>query len=171
MGVRQVARGPPLLLTTCRETFVLLKGLATMTAKKSTTTTTRKTSARKSAGSGRFEKFRQRAIDAGLGVEAVVTNDPFVLDEADGFTPPIELERPSFSTRVAVQDALSKNDIVRAMVLIFGNDVNRVIEVLDAYERETGESSAAVFNGIVIAYTVHFFGEGSQSAGFPGALG
>lgn len=140
-----------------------------MTTKK-TTTATRKAPAKKAAAT-RFDKFRQRAIDAGMGADSIVTNDPFVLGEAEGFNPPIELQRPSFSTRVAIQDALGKQDFVRAMVLIFGNDVNRVIEVLDDYEKETGESSTVIFTGIVIAYTVHFFGEGSQNATFPGALG
>lgn len=141
-----------------------------MTTKK-TTTATRKAPAKKTTTATRFDKFRQRAIEAGMGADSIVTNDPFILGEAEGFNPPIELQRPSFSTRVAIQDALGKQDFVRAMVLIFGNDVNRVIEVLDDYEKETGESSTVIFTGIVIAYTVHFFGEGSQSATFPGALG
>lgn len=141
-----------------------------MTTKK-TATTTRKAPAKKAATNTRFDKFRQRAIDAGMGADPIVTNDPFVLGEDEGFNPPIELQRPNFSTRVAIQDALSKQDFVRAMVLLFGNDVNRVIDVLDTYEQETGESSMVVFTGIVIAYTVHFFGEGSQNATFLGALG
>lgn len=140
-----------------------------MTTKK-TATTTRKAPVKKATAT-RFDKFRQRAIEAGMGADSIVTNDPFVLGEAEGFNPPIELQRPSFSTRVAIQDALGKQDFVRAMVLIFGNDVNRVIEVLDDYEKETGESSTVIFTGIVIAYTVHFFGEGSQNATFLGALG
>lgn len=119
-----------------------------------------------------FEKFRARALKvSGTGERnKIVTNDPFVLTEEQGFDPPLKLEKPSFAVRMGLQDALGKNDYMRALQLMFGGQINRVLLVLDRYERHTGNDSDNVLVGMLMEYMEHFYGEGAMDESFFASL-
>lgn len=80
------------------------------------------------------------------------------------------MEKPSFAVRMGLQDALGKNDYMRALQLMFGGQINRVLLVLDRYERHTGNDSDNVLVGMLMEYMEHFYGEGAMDESFFASL-
>lgn len=115
----------------------------------------------------RFNAFRDRAIAVrGKSTELNVSNEPFILGEAEGFDRVISIPKPSFKTRVVLEVALAENDILRILKIMFGIDVDYILNTLDAYEEETGEAAADVLFGILYAYFEHFWGPGATKQAF-----
>lgn len=144
----------------------------TSTAKKSTKST-KSTKAEKADeqehefGAG-FENFRERAIRLnGNASEVKISDEPFKLGKEDGFTFEMELPKPGFKTRMAIEAALESGSAIRVLQLAFGRYLDPMLNDLDAYERETGNSAADVLTGLVLNYLEHFYGEGAMSQAFP----
>jgi len=128
------------------------------------TSTTSKT---KDAAPSKFEQFRDRAMSVGVTVQDMVTNDPYVLGEEEGFDPPIELPRPALRARMIAEDALRKGDALTVSQIVFGPHADRILARLEQYERETGDNANAVLMGLFYDYFSHFYGEGAASESFP----
>lgn len=112
-----------------------------------------------------FEEFRDRAIALG-GSGVKVTNTPFVLGEEHGFDPSVELPKPGYKARTLIVDALQRRDILSALRIVLGREVDRVLDAVDAHEEKTGTSGDLIVTGILIAYMEHFYGKGVISQAF-----
>lgn len=120
----------------------------------------------------RFEKYRARAVKVtGNDKSGLVTDEPFILGEADGFTPPISVSKPSFVIRLAIADAMKNQDVVQALRLMFGNVTNRVLLTIDKYEEQFPDINGEdIMLGMVIDYLEHFYGKGAADESFIAAL-
>lgn len=120
----------------------------------------------------RFEKYRARAVKiTGNDNSGLVTDKPFVLGKADGFTPPISVSKPSFVIRLAIADAMKNRDVVQALRLMFGNVTNRVLLTIDKYEDQFPDINGEdIMLGMVIDYLEHFYGKGAADESFIAAL-
>lgn len=120
----------------------------------------------------RFEKYRARAVKVtGNDKSGLVTDEPFVLGEADGFNPPISVSKPSFVIRLAIADAMKNRDVVQALRLMFGNVTNRVLLTIDKYEDQFPDINGEdIMLGMVIDYLEHFYGKGAADESFIAAL-
>lgn len=115
----------------------------------------------------KFGEYRERAINLrGSEITTTVTNEPFVLGTDLGFSTEITLTKPSFKTRLAIESAFENGQTIRLLQLMFGNDVDAILDDLDEYEEQTGESSNDVLFGIILSYLEHFYGAGSASEVF-----
>lgn len=108
----------------------------------------------------RFEQFRARGVAlakrSGTNRRAFVTDDPFELGEEYGFTPPIVVEKPVYSDRLAIEDMSRKGDAVGILRLLFKNEFRRLLVALNG----VGDDAEEVSLGIFIAVMSHFYGEG-----------
>lgn len=127
------------------------------------------TKSTKKTENNRFEQFRTRALTVGVGELATrtVSTQPFTLGNDEGFDPAIELPKPALRARLIAEDSLRSGDVLTVSKIIFGPYVDRIMEQLEYYERETGESAEIVLVGIIHAYFTHFYGEGAADAVFP----
>lgn len=115
----------------------------------------------------KFEQFRDRAMTVGVPAQKMVTDEPYVLGEDEGFNPPIELPRPALRARMISEDALRKGDTLTVSQIVFGPYADRILSRLEDYESETGESASIVLVGLFYDYFEHFYGEGAASESFP----
>lgn len=120
----------------------------------------------------RFEKYRARAAKiTGNDKSGLVTDEPFILGEADGFTPPISVSKPSFVIRLAIADSMKKQDVVGALRYMFGNVTNRVLLTIDQYEEQFPDINGEdIMLGMVVDYLEHFYGKGAADESFIAAL-
>lgn len=117
-----------------------------------------------------FDKFRDRAIALrGEASEVRVTNEPFILGKDDGFDVEIVLDKPKFTTRVAIEAALKDHDEVRIIQIMFGKYIDHVLRALEKYEEETGNAAIDVLAGLMAAYFEHFYGPNGVPEAFTAA--
>lgn len=133
--------------------------------------TTKSAAAKKASAAkkiARFEEFRERALRATKATNApsIVTDEPFILGADEGFDPPVEIEKPSFTLRFNLNEAMNNGDVSKVLRLVFLDDINRVFRVIDAHERETGESGDEIITGILVAYFEHFYGVDAADQSF-----
>lgn len=137
--------------------------------------TTKSTAAKKASVAKKiasFEEFRERALKATRSPNApsIVTDEPFVLGPEDGFDPPVVIEKPNFTLRFNLSEAMNNGDVSKVLRLVLMNDINRVFHVIDEYERETGVSGDEIITGIVISYFEHFYGVDAAAESFRAIL-
>ena len=123
----------------------------------------------------KFDIARTRALKGaskGGGVSAI-TDDPFVLGAEEGFDPPIEVEKFTFSKRIALARAMQRADredsvdaMVEAMQILFGRDVLRVFAALD----KEGDDAELIAGGLLVSVLEHFYGDSDEVGNFFGLL-
>lgn len=123
----------------------------------------------------KFDTARARALKAGnKGVGyATITDEPFVLGIDEGFDPPIEVEKFTFSKRTALARAMQRAEqdnsvdaMVESLQILFGRDVIRVFAALD----KEGDDAELIAGGLVISVLEHFYGESDEAGNFFGLL-
>lgn len=137
--------------------------------------TTRKKTTKPAVKPGdKFEQFRERALAtpgmAGV-TNPVITREPFVLGEEQGFNPPIELEAPTFADRLVFTDATDRGDTMAVLRVVFKQNLGRVIDAITRWETETGETGELVLMGIAVSYIEHFYGKGAADTNFTSVFG
>lgn len=116
-----------------------------------------------------FNDYRDRALSLGVVEDTKVTDKPFILTKEQGFKADIELPRPELRTRMVIEDAMQRRDTITFTRLVFGRHADTVLERLEEYEAETGQTAEPVLLGIVVAFLEHFYGNGAGSPAFPKA--
>ena len=104
-----------------------------------------------------FDNFRDRAMRLGVDVKKNVTNEPFILDESNGFSKTIKLNRPKFVQRQNILIMMRDENIPGIIQHVFGVYANYILTEIDNYEALTG---------VPEAYMTHFYGDGAGSADF-----
>lgn len=113
-----------------------------------------------------FDNFRDRAIRLGIDVKKNVTNEPFILDESNGFSKTIKLNRPKFVQRQNILIMMRDENIPGIIQHVFGVYANYILTEIDKYEALTGVPGEVIVLGIAEAYMTHFYGDGAGSADF-----
>lgn len=130
--------------------------------RKTTTSTTEKPQADQATdlAGDRFEKFRARGMAmqnrAGHRRRTFVTDDPFVLGEEYGFTPPIEIQKPVYTDRLAIEEMSRAGNATGVLRLLFKDDYRRFLAALNS----VGDDAEEVAIGVFIDIQAHFYGEG-----------
>lgn len=118
-------------------------------AKKSTETTT-----------DRFEQFRARGIALRQKTHqrkrGFVTDEPFVLGEEYGFNPPIKIQKPVYTDRLAIEEMSRAGNANGVLRLMFKDDYRRFLAALN----DTGDDAEEIALGVFIDIQTHFYGEG-----------
>ncbi|WP_426727087.1 hypothetical protein ACEN2A_08415 [Corynebacterium auriscanis] len=123
----------------------------------------------------KFESARARALKVGskVGGHSTITDEPFVLGADEGFDPPIEVEKFTFSRRTALARAMQRAEqensadaMVESLQILFGRDVVRVFAALD----KEGDDAELIAGGLVISVLEHFYGESDEAGHFFGLL-
>lgn len=123
----------------------------------------------------KFETARARALKVGskVGGYSTITDEPFVLGADEGFDPPIEVEKFTFSRRTALARAMQRAEqensadaMVESLQILFGRDVVRVFAALD----KEGDDAELIAGGLVISVLEHFYGESDEAGHFFGLL-
>lgn len=113
-----------------------------------------------------FDNFRDRAMRLGIDVKKNVTNEPFILDESNGFSKTIKLNRPKFVQRQNILIMMRDENIPGIIQHVFGVYANYILTEIDNYEALTGVPGEVIVLGIAEAYMTHFYGDGAGSADF-----
>lgn len=108
----------------------------------------------------RFEQFRSRGVEvskrSGRKRRKFVTDDPFVLGEEHGFNPPIEVEKPVYTDRLAIEEMSRNGDAVGILRLLFKSDFRRFLVALN----EQGDDAEEIAIGVFLEIMSHFYGDG-----------
>lgn len=106
----------------------------------------------------KFEEFRSRAMKiaekSGQKSKSTVTDEPFILGEEYGFEPPIEIDKPVYTDRLALMQATQRQDIVSCLKIFFKADFPRFLSVMNT----TGDDAELITLGISQAIFEHFYG-------------
>lgn len=113
---------------------------------------------------------RARAVKiTGNDNSGLVTDAPFILGKADGFTPPISVSKPSSAcSHCRLHEEVG--DVVGARYM-FGTVTNRVLLTIDKYEEQFPDINGEdIMLGMVVDYLEHFYGKGAADESFIAAL-
>ena len=110
--------------------------------------------------SDRFEKFRSRGLElqqkVGAKRRGFVTDEPFVLGEDMGFDPPIVINKPVYTDRLAIEEMSRAGNATGVLRLMFKDDYRRFLVQLNG----AGDDAEEIALGVFIEIQEHFYGPG-----------